>query len=102
SQGGSTALAELAQPLRLLSAASLFVLLIAGVNVANPQLGRAASRGPESAVRAALGAARRRIASLLVADAIILTLPAGLLALGAAVALREPASRLIAPGGQAG
>ncbi|MEX2272783.1 MAG: ADOP family duplicated permease [Vicinamibacterales bacterium] len=100
SQGGSTALAELAQPLRLLSAASLFVLLIACVNVANLQLARAASRGAEFAVRAALGAGRVRIASLLVADAIILTVPAGLGALGGAVALREPASRLIARAGQ--
>ena len=100
SQGGSTALAELARPLRLLSAASLFVLLIACVNVANLQLARAAARSAEFAVRAALGAGRLRLASLLVADALILTVPAGLAALGTALLLREPASRLIARVGQ--
>ena len=100
SQGGSTALAELARPLRLLSAASLFVLLIACVNVANLQLARAAARSAEFAVRAALGAGRLRLASLLVADALILTVPAGLAALGAAFLLRAPASRLIARVGQ--
>jgi predicted permease len=100
SQGGSTSLAQLARPLTLLSWASLFVLLIACVNVANLQLARAASRSAEFAVRSALGAGRFRLASLLVTDAIILTVPAGIAALGAALALREPASRLIARAGQ--
>lgn len=97
---GDSSLAELEGPLRLLSLASLFVLLIACVNVANLQLARAAARGPEFAVRAALGAGRARLASLLVADAVILTVPAGAAAIGMAALLREPASHLIARFGQ--
>ena len=97
---GDSSLAALEGPLRLLSLASLFVLLIACVNVANLQLARAAARGPEFAVRAALGAGRARLASLLVADAVILTVPAGAAAIGMAALLREPASQLIARFGQ--
>lgn len=97
---GDSSLQTLERPLRLLSFASLFVLLIACVNVANLQLARAAARGPEFAVRAALGAGRARLASLLVADAVILTVPAAVAAIGAAALLREPASSLIARFGQ--
>lgn len=97
---GDSSLTDLAQPLRLLSLASMFVLLIACVNVANLQLARAAARGPEFAVRTALGAGRGRLASLLFADALILTVPAGLAALTIAAVVREPASRLIARFGQ--
>lgn len=97
---GNSSLAELARPLRLLSFASLFVLLIACVNVANLQLARSAARAPEFAVRAALGAGRAHVAGLIFADALILTLPAAAAALGVAALLREPAAGLIARFGQ--
>ncbi|HUF22666.1 MAG TPA: ADOP family duplicated permease [Vicinamibacterales bacterium] len=99
-QGGSSLPARLADPLRLLLMASLFVLVIAAVNVANLQLARAAARRGEFAVRAALGAGRARMVSLLFADAVMLTAPAGLAAIGAAVLLKERAAALIARFGQ--
>jgi predicted permease len=100
SQGDSDLPRNIGAPLRLLMAASLFVLLIACVNVANLQLARAAARRQELAVRAALGAGRARLVSLLLADAVILTVPAGLLALLAAAAWKDRAGQLIARWGQ--
>ena len=73
--------------LRLLTAAAIFVLLIACVNVAALALARAGTRSRELAIRTALGGGRAALLRLLAAECVVLGVVAGTLGLVAAVLL---------------
>ncbi|HEY8149901.1 MAG TPA: ABC transporter permease, partial [Vicinamibacteria bacterium] len=69
------------RPLVVLMAGTLLLLLLASLNVASLFLARAAARAREIRTRIALGASRVRIATLLLADSLLVALAGGALGL---------------------
>jgi putative ABC transport system permease protein len=94
---GTPVLEHLTGPQRplllLLLGAVSFVLLIAGVNVANLLLARSTARQHEIDIRMALGASRRHIIRLVLAEALTLSCAASL----AAVAIAYGSLRALKP-----
>lgn len=68
-------------PLQILLGAAAFLLLIVCANVTSLQLARAAIRGKEIALRAALGANRRHLIRQLMIESLVLALLGGVLGL---------------------
>lgn len=91
-------LGQVAQPLWVLLGAVAIVLIIACANVANLFMVRAESRQRDLAVRRALGAARSELIRLQLAEALIVALGAGVVAVGLAAIIFPMFLRAAPPG----
>ena len=89
-------------PLAIFFAATATILLIGCVNLANLMFARGAARISEIAVRASLGAARRRLVSLLSVEALLLAGFAAVASLPVALGVLRAIDALQPPGLSAG
>lgn len=81
-----TVVGDLGPVLMIVFGATGLLLVIAAVNVTNLMLARAAGRGREMAVRAALGASRLRLAKQLLVESSVLAIAGGLIGVTVAFA----------------
>jgi predicted permease len=93
--GASNLRQDFAQPLSMLLAAAVLVLLIACANLGNLMLGRATARTREMAVRLALGARRGSLMRQWLTESMMIALAGGVVGLAAAWAIRRALLMLV-------